>query len=135
MASLETTLSLVITHLIDPGHLDWPTALAKLTKIQTYHVSLFAKFIEKLKSLPDGDGSILDHSLIVYGGGMGNPNPHASDPLPVLAVGGGVGKGHRHVKVAPRTPVGNLWLAASNHYGSTIDVFGDSNGRVDGFFA
>ena len=109
--------------------------IAQNVKVNTYHVTLFSRFLEKLRSTPDGDGSILDHSLIFYGGGMGNPNPHASDPLPVIGVGGAVGKGHRHIQLAPRMPVGNLWLAASNHYGSTIDVFGDSNGRVDGFFA
>jgi hypothetical protein len=108
--------------------------IAQNVKVNTYHVTLFARFLDKLRALPDGDGSILDHSLIVYGGGMGNPNPHASDPLPVVAIGGTVGKGHRHVKLAPRTPVGNLWLAMSHHYGSTIETFGDSNGRVDEFF-
>jgi hypothetical protein len=109
--------------------------IAQNVKVNTYHVTLFARFLDKLRSLPDGDGSILDHSLIVYGGGMGNPNPHASDPLPVVAVGGSVGKGHRHIKLPARTPIGNLWLAMGNHYGSTIDTFGDSTGRVEEFFA
>jgi hypothetical protein len=116
-------------------HTNDPQKIGQNVKINTYHATLFAKFVEKLKSLPDGDGSILDHSLIFYGGGMGNPNPHASDPLPVLAVGGGVGKGHRHIKLAPRTPVGNLWLAIAGQYGSRLESFGDSNGRVDEFFA
>ncbi len=66
---------------------------------------------------------------------MGNPNPHASDPLPVVAIGGGVGKGHRHIQLTPRTPVGNLWLEIANRYGSPLESFGDSNGRVDGLFA
>jgi hypothetical protein len=112
-----------------------PQKIAQNIKVNTYHATLFARFVDKLKSLPDGDGSILDHSLIIYGGGMGNPNPHASDPLPVLAVGGGVGKGHRHVKMAPRTPVGNLWLTIANKYGDRMDSFGESNGRVEDFFA
>jgi hypothetical protein len=109
--------------------------IAQNVKVNTYHMGLFAKFLEKLRSTPDGDGSLLDHSLIFYGGGMGNPNGHASDPLPVLAVGGGVGKGHRHIKVKPQTPVGNLWLAVANKYGSQIDAFGDSNGRVEDLFS
>src|SRR5262245_19622731 len=109
--------------------------IAQNVKINTYHMRLFAKFLEKLRSTPDGDGSLLDHSLIFYGGGMGNPNGHASDPLPVLAVGGGVGKGHRHIKLSPQTPVGNLWLAVANRYGSQIDTFGDSNGRVEDLFS
>jgi hypothetical protein len=64
---------------------------------------------------------------------MGNPNQHASDPLPLLAVGGGVGKGNRHVRLAPRTPIGNLWVSVANHYGSPIDSLGESNGRVELF--
>jgi hypothetical protein len=109
--------------------------IAQNVKVNTYHMGLFAKFIEKLKATPDADGSVLDHSLIFYGGGMGNPNGHASDPLPVVAVGGGVGKGHRHIKLKPQTPIGNLWLAVANHFGDEMTTFGDSNGRVEDFFA
>jgi hypothetical protein len=116
-------------------HTNDPQKIAQNVKVNTYHVTLFSRFLDKLRSLPDGDGSLLDHSLIMYGGGMGNPNPHASDPLPVLGVGGGVGKGYRHVKVAQRTPVGNLWLSVAEKYGARPDTFGDSNGRVDEFFA
>ncbi|HEX5110500.1 MAG TPA: DUF1552 domain-containing protein [Vicinamibacterales bacterium] len=108
--------------------------IAQNVKVNTYHMELFARFLEKLRSTPDGDGSLLDHSLIVYGGGMGNPNGHASDPLPVVAVGGGVGKGHRHIQLPKQTPVGNLWLEIANHYGSRMESFGDSNGRVSDFF-
>ena len=111
-----------------------PQKIAQNVKVNTYHMRLFAKFLEKLRATPDGDGSVLDHSLIFYGGGMGNPNGHASDPLPVVAVGGGVGKGHRHIELKKQTPVGNLWLAVSNHFGSKIETFGDSNGRVEDFF-
>jgi hypothetical protein len=110
-----------------------PANIAKVIKINTYHVELFARFLEKLRSTPDGDGSLLDHSLIVYGGGMGNPNQHASDPLPLLAVGGGVGKGNRHIQLPPRTPVGNLWLSVAHRYGSVIDSMGESTGTVDLF--
>jgi hypothetical protein len=112
-----------------------PQKIAQNVKVNTYHMGLFAKFIEKLKATPDGDGSVLDHSLIFYGGGMGNPNGHASDPLPVVAIGGGVGKGHRHIKLKPQTPIGNLWLAVANHFGDEMTTFGDSNGRVEDFFA
>ena len=111
-----------------------PSNIAKVVKINTYHAELFAKFLDKLKATPDGDGSLYDHSLIFYGGGMGNPNQHASDPLPLLAVGGGVGKGHRHIQMAPRTPVGNLWMAVAKKYGSSVESMGESNGMVD-FFA
>ena len=111
-----------------------PANIAKVVRINTYHVELFAKFLDKLKSTPDGDGSLYDHSLIFYGGGMGNPNQHASDPLPLLAVGGGVGKGHRHIQMAPKTLVGNLWMAVAQRYGSRVPSIGESNGVVD-FFA
>ena len=69
-----------------------PENIAKVARINTYHVELFAKFLDKMRATPDGDGSLLDHSLIFYGGGMGNPNQHASDPLPLIAVGGGLGR-------------------------------------------
>jgi hypothetical protein len=65
---------------------------------------------------------------------MGNPNQHASDPLPLLAVGGGVGTGHRHIQLPPRTPIGNLWVSVANQYGNDIATIGESNGKVD-FFA
>jgi hypothetical protein len=109
--------------------------IAQNVKVNTYHATLFSRFIDKLKQLPDGDGSVLDHSLIVYGGGMGNPNPHASDPLPVVAIGGAIGKGHRHIQMPARTPVGNLWLAIANHYGSRMETYGDSTARVEDLFA
>src|SRR4029453_14556412 len=83
--------------------------IAQNVKVNTYHATLFARFIDKLRATEGGDGSLLDHSLIIYGGGMGNPNPHASDPLPVVAVGGGGGKGHGDMKLPARTPVGNFW--------------------------
>jgi hypothetical protein len=116
-------------------HGNKPENIAQNVKINTYHAGLFAKFIATLKALPDGDGSVLDHSLILYGGGMGNPNGHASDPLPVVAVGGGVGTGHRHLQLRPQTPVGNLWLTVADRFGDRMETFGDSDGRVEDFFA
>jgi hypothetical protein len=111
-----------------------PSNIAKVVTINRYHVELFTKFLDKLKSTPDGDGSLYDHTLLFYGGGMGNPNQHASDPLPLLAVGGGVQKGNRHIQLAPRTPVGNMWMAVAKRYGSSLESIGESNGIVD-FFA
>jgi Protein of unknown function (DUF1552) len=108
-----------------------PATIAKVVKINTYHSHLLAKFIARLKSTPDGDGSLLDHSLIVYGGGMGNPNQHAAGPLPMVAIGGGAGRGNRHLQNPPNTPVGNLWLGVANSYGSPLESFGVSNGRVE----
>jgi len=111
-----------------------PAKIEQNVKINTYHMRLFATFLETLRKAPDGDGSVLDHSLIFYGGGMGNPNGHLSDPLPLVAVGGGVGRGHRHIQLPPRTPVGNLWLTVAQRYGSSIDSFGDSTGTIDSLF-
>ena len=111
-----------------------PANIAKVAKINAYHVELFTKFLDTLKNTPDAGGSLLDHTLIFYGGGMGNPNQHASDPLPLFAVGGGVGKGHRHIKLPPRTPIGNLWLSVAKRYGSDVQSMGESSGTVD-FFA
>ena len=108
-----------------------PAMIAKVVTINTYHTTLFAKFLARLQATPDGDGSLLDHSLIVYGGGMGNPNQHAEGPLPMVLVGGGAGRGNRHLRLAPGTPVGNLWVGVANRFGSQVDQFGVSTGRVD----
>ena len=114
-------------------HTNDKTKIAKNVKINTYHVELFAKFLEKLRSTPDGDGSLLDHSIILYGAGMGDPNGHNSDPLPVVMVGGGVGQGHRHIQLPKQTPVGNLWRAVAGEVRSrSMEQFGDSTGIVDG---
>ena len=108
--------------------------IAQNVKVNVYHMTLFAKFLERLRATPDGDGSLLDHSMIFYGGGMGNPNGHLTDPLPVVGVGGGFGTGHRHIQLPTRTPVGNLWLAVANHYGNPMTSFGDSTGSVTELF-
>src|SRR5436190_3577638 len=108
--------------------------MAKVARINTYYVDMYAKFLEKLRSTEDGDGSLLDHSLIFYGAGMGDSNSHASDPLPIVAVGGGLGSGPRHIQVATRTPVGCLWSAVANRFGVPMERFGDGVGMVDGIF-
>ena len=110
-----------------------PDKIAKTAKINTYHSQLFAGFLEKLRSTPDGDGSLLDHSLIFYGGGMGNPNQHAAAPLPLVAVGGGAGRGNRHLQAAPGRRSGNLWMSVASQFDSPMDSFGASNGRVELF--
>jgi hypothetical protein len=110
-----------------------PAKIAKVATINNYHARLFAKFLETLRSTPDGDGSLLDHSLLFYGGGMGNPNQHAASPLPMLAIGGGAGGGNRHLQNAPGTPVGNLWLSVAHKFGSPMESFGLSTGHVDLF--
>jgi hypothetical protein len=110
-----------------------PQKVARMAKINAFHVSLFAYFLEKLKSTPDGDGSLLDHSLYLYGSGMGDPNVHDHINLPVLVAGGGAGsqKGPRHIKYAEPTPLANLHLTLLERAGVRLDAFADSKGRVD----
>jgi hypothetical protein len=110
-----------------------PEKIARMAKINAFHVSLFAYFIEKLKSTPEGNGSLLDHSLYLYGSGMGNPNVHDHVNLPILVAGGGAGtvKGGRHLKYAEPTPLANLHLTLLERAGVRMDAFADSKGRVD----
>ncbi len=112
-------------------HLNKPEKMAQVVKINTYYAQMYAKFLEKLQSTPDGDGSLLDHSLIIYGAGMADSNMHATDPLPLVAIGGGVGTGHRHIELPTRTPIGNFWLNVAEKFGKPMDSFGDSTGKTD----
>jgi hypothetical protein len=107
--------------------------MAKVVKINTYHVQLFSRFLEKLRATEDGSGSLLDHSLLIYGAGMGDSNGHNTDPLPVALIGGGL-QGHRHIELPKRTPVGNLWRTVAERFDTPVDQFGDSTGMVDGLF-
>jgi hypothetical protein len=110
-----------------------PANIEKVARINSYHLGLFGQFLDRLRETADGDGTLFDHSLIFYGGGMGNPNQHASDPLPLLAVGGATRRGHRHLQLPTRTPLGNLWLSVAHEMGSQIDTFGVSTGTIDLF--
>jgi hypothetical protein len=112
-------------------HGNVPEKVAKNAEINLYFAQLFARFVQKLQSLPDGNGSLLDHSLIFYGSGMSNSNAHSTDPLPLIAVGGGAGKGNRHIRTAPKTPIGNLWLDVASRFGVPMERFGNSNGVVE----
>jgi hypothetical protein len=110
--------------------------IAKMAKINQFHVSLFAGFLEKLSKTPDGNGSLLDHALLLYGSGMGNPNTHDHSNLPILVAGGAAGgmKGGRHIQYGRKTPLANLHLTLLNKAGVEIDRFADSNGNVDELF-
>ena len=107
--------------------------IAKVAKINAFHVSLFAYFLEKLKATPEGDGTLLDHSLFLYGSGMGNPNVHNHVNLPILVAGGAAGKfkGGRHIRYAEPTPLANLHLTLLEKVGVRLDSFADSKGKVD----
>jgi hypothetical protein len=110
-----------------------PAKVARMAKINAFHVSLFAYYLERLKSTPEGDGSLLDHSLILYGSGMGDPNIHNHVNLPILVAGGGAGsaRGARHIQYAEPTPLANLHLTLLDRAGVRLDAFADSQGRVD----
>jgi len=113
-----------------------PEKIAKMAKINQFHVSLFAEFVKKLKETPDGTGSLLDHSLFLYGSGMGNPNLHDHTNLPVIVAGGAAAgmKGGRHIKFAKATPLANLHLTLLDKVGVRLDSFADSKGKVDQLF-
>ena len=109
--------------------------VAKVAKINTYHVTLFAYLLEKLRSTPDGDGSLLDHITLVYGAGMSDSNAHAVTDLPIVLAGGGAGtlKGGRVLRFAAeeRMPLANLHLSLMGKFGIPVDHFGDSTGKLD----
>jgi hypothetical protein len=106
--------------------------LAKLAKIDLHHITLLAYFLEKLRSTPDGDGSLLDHVTILYGAGMSDGNQHAPEDLPILLLGGNGGqlKGGRHVRYPANTPLSNLHVTILDTLGVHVDRFGDSAGAL-----
>jgi hypothetical protein len=107
--------------------------IARFAKVNTYHVDLFGRFVKKLKETPDGDGSMLDHSVLLYGSGMGNANVHGHVALPYLIAGTGSGaiKGGRHIKAREHDPSGNLLLSIVDKFGIERESVGYSTGRVD----
>jgi hypothetical protein len=112
-------------------HQSDPDKFVKLKKINAYHVSLFAGFLEKLRATADGDGTLLDHVMLIYGAGMADPNAHASKNLPIVLGGGGVVRnGGRHLKYSADTPLANLHLTLLDRMGVQIDRLGHSTGRL-----
>lgn len=106
--------------------------LAKITKINTYHATQFAYYVEKLRSTPDGDGSLLDHMVLMYGAGMSDGNAHSPVNLPILLLGGAGGlRGGRHVRYPANTPLSNLHVTVLNKLGMRIDHLADSTGQLD----
>ncbi|MGI9240618.1 MAG: DUF1552 domain-containing protein, partial [Verrucomicrobiales bacterium] len=110
-----------------------PGKIAKMAKINAFHVSLFADFLEKMRATSDGDGTLLDHSLFLYGSGMGNPNVHDHQNLPVIVAGGAAGgvKGGRHLRFDKPTALANLHLTMLDKAGVDVASFGDSDGKID----
>jgi Protein of unknown function (DUF1552) len=114
-------------------HQNIPENIKKNVKIQIYHVGLFAQFLDKMRSTPDGDGSLLDNSIVLFGSNMSNSDLHDHFPLPNLVIGGGAGrlKGGRHIKYPDRTPMTNLLLTLLDKAGVSIDSLGDSTGKAE----
>jgi hypothetical protein len=109
-----------------------PANIDRLSKVFAYHTEVFSRFIKKLAAMPDGDGSMLDHSIILYGSNMSNSNLHNHDPLPSAVLGHGYGKikGGQHVQFPQDTPLANLMLTLLDRGGIPIDHIGDSNGLM-----
>ena len=117
-------------------HGDNPEKVALMAKINAFHVSLFAEYLGKLKDTPEGNGSLLDNMLILYGSGIGNPNVHDHTNLPIILAGGAAGgmRGNRHIRYDNPTPLANLHLTLLDKVGVKLDKFGDSTGKIDGLF-
>ena len=113
-----------------------PDKIARMAKINAFHVSLFAYFLERLKATPEGNGTLLDHSLLLYGSGIGNPNVHDHTNLPILVAGGAAGgmKGDRHIRYNKPVPLANLHLTLLDKVGVNIERFGDSSGKITDLF-
>lgn len=113
-----------------------PEKIAKVAQINRFHVSLFAEFLKKLRETPEGNGSLLDHVLYLYGSGMGNPNLHDHTNLPILVAGGAAGnmRGGRHLQYDHPTPLANLHVTLLDKVGVRLDAFADSDGKVEGLF-
>jgi hypothetical protein len=114
-------------------HFDDPTMIATMSKINVYHATLFAEYLEKLRATPDGDGSLLDHMLILYGGGISNSNSHSHIDLPVALVGGAWGQltGGRHIRYRAGTPMANLLVTVMGKLGLRVDTLPNSNGKAE----
>ena len=113
-----------------------PEKIAKVAKINRFHVSLFAEFLQKLAATREGVGSLLDHVLYLYGSGMGNPNVHDHTNLPILVAGGAAGRvrGGRHIQYENATPLANLHLTLLDKVGVRLESFADSKGQIEELF-
>ena len=107
--------------------------IALLSKINTYHTTLFAGYVEKLRSTSDGDGSLLDHMVLIYGAGISNSNAHSPDDLPILLLGGAAGqlKGGRHLRYPKETPMTNLLLTVMEKVGVPMERIGNSTAKLE----
>lgn len=112
-------------------HGDDPMRIERYSKVNIYQTDLFAKFVDKLRSTPDGDGTLLDHSMLLYGAGLSDPNLHTHFDLPLSLIGRGV-KGGRHLVYPAGTPMTNLLVSMLDRSGVPVDELGDSTGPLGG---
>ena len=121
------------THHTISHHADNAEKMEQYAKIGLYQVAKFAEFVEKLRATPDGDGTLLDHSLVYWGSGMSNGNLHDRSNPPAVLVGGAHGKleGNRHIAAKEQEPTANLLIALAELYGVEIDTMGESTGKFD----
>jgi hypothetical protein len=113
-------------------HAEDPAKKERLSLIQHYHTEVFARFLDRLANMPDGDGSMLDHSILLYGSNMSNSNAHNQYPLPTAIVGGGCGKlrGGQHLNFKERTPLANVLVTLLQRAGVPVEQVGDSTGSI-----
>src|SRR2546426_4970908 len=113
-------------------HQQEPEKVAKVAKVNAYHVQMFARLLQKLQATPDGDGTLLDHVTMMYGAGMADSNSHSPIDIPMILAGGGAGalKGGRHIRFR-NTPLANLHLTLLDQFEVHCDQIGDSTGRID----
>ncbi len=113
-------------------HANDPAKMVRLAKVQAFNTSVFAKFIKRLSELPDGEGTMLDNSIILFGSNMSNSNLHDHYPLPTAILGWARGKlkGNQHLRYPDRTPIANLHVALLNKIGIATEKFGDSTGQL-----
>jgi hypothetical protein len=132
--SMRTYPNLSITEAFHPlsHHQNDADKIERLVRIQNYHTQVFAKFIKKLSTTQDGDGSLLDHSIILYGSNMSNSDLHNNDPLPNVVLGKGYGriKGGQHLKYPQDTPHANLLLTLLQRAGLPYEELGNSSGLL-----
>ncbi|MET0282161.1 MAG: DUF1552 domain-containing protein [Steroidobacteraceae bacterium] len=109
-------------------HANSPAKMANLAKVQAWNTGAFAKFVGKLQAMPDGEGNMLDNSILVFGSNMSDSNLHNHFPLPMAIVGGGAGKlkGNRHLRYPDKTPIANMHLTILDRIGAPMESFGDS---------
>src|SRR5204862_5915806 len=113
-------------------HNDIPELIAQMSKINRYHTELFSKYVAKLRATPDGDGTLLDHTTILYGAGISNSQRHSGDNLPLMLVGGSSGriKGGRHLKYTDKPMMANLLVTLMDKMDVPVDHVGGSNGKL-----